>query len=1023
MKKYPTISVIVPVYNTEKFLKRCIESLINQTYQELEIILVNDASTDGSPEIIEEYLQTDPRVKCVEHEKNRGLFQARITGVQASTGKYIAFVDSDDHVSIDWFRLLVKKAEETQADITVGEWCFEYENGWREYLNLDPFRIQDLCLEGDDVIKEFMNQEGRCFSWHVVWNKLYSRQLWDQCESDFVSFSEEHGHMLMWEDVAFSSGFWNCAKKVVNVHGGNYFYYKHSEASTSQFSVKNTARGKKYINDSFSSMQFFKKMLDKYNHYNSYSQNYNSWFLRCKADVYNDLVANLSAKTYLKEIIDKFGEVNRGDLKVEDFFYRYKTQMGHPLDWSEELKSIIASEDIDIVSFDVFDTLVQRPFCEPTDLFNILSDYFNKIIHTASYVDFKSIRIWAEQECRMHSKLTHPAIEEITLDEIYDYISDHLCFDPNILMQTKQQEIQLEYLFCKTRKSGKELFELAQYCHKKVIICSDMYLPKNVVENILRQSGYSDYYKLYISSEVKYTKHTGHIFDYICKDLSIDKKNRNRIVHIGDNWESDIVQPQKKGWRASHLSKAIDIFKGNNPGIYGGDLYKNVMQNTYHFVDTYWAAHDFIGLSCVYGMISNKIYDNPYISFNRNSDFNLNPYMIGYMALGPHLLALVQWIEENRKSLNSNKVHFVARDGFLVKKAYDIIHKDKQHSNYIRLSRKALILADVDSVPDLYSIRIKANIGNLSPQKLESYLQPLLIKEHLENVYSLLQQRNILYDRKFASIVEYQDTLKIYIENAIDMDLLPDYKKELKNYFSSMIERNDILFDIGYSGRPEASLSNILGFPVNSLYIHTLKDLANKRQERYGCICKTFYDYKPAITGVMREHLLMELGPSTIGYQKKGSTLVPSFEEYKGDYIVEYVTKIIQNAALDFISDFKKTFESYSDNIFFRGYDLSLALEYYLHNSKEIDRRIFSTMEFEDDMGEGRIINALEFWNNEIAQRNQGMGSGVATYGEVIPNMYMDGLFIKFYKWINQHYPYGSKKRELIKSIARRFIH
>ena len=78
-------------------------------------------------------------------------------------------------------------------------------------------------------------------------------------------------------------------------------------------------------------------------------------------------------------------------------------------------------------------------------------------------------------------------------------------------------------------------------------------------------------------------------------------------------------------------------------------------------------------------------------------------------------------------------------------------------------------------------------------------------------------------------------------------------------------------------------------------------------------------------------------------------------------------------------------------------------------------------MKFEDDMGEGRTISALEFWNNEIAQRNLQSNSGIV-HGEIIPNMYMDGLFIKFYKLINKSFPYGSKKRELIKRVARRFI-
>ena len=1022
MEKYPLISVIVPVYNTEKFLKKCLESLINQTYQELEIIVVNDASTDDSNDIIQEYVAADSRVHCVVHKKNMGLFQARITGVQASKGDYIAFVDSDDYVSIDWFRLLVKKAMEERADIVVGEWCFEYETGWREYLNLDPFRIQDLCLCGSEVIDSFMKQEGRCFSWHVVWNKLYKRDLWEQCEADFVNFSRQHGHMLMWEDVAFSSGFLTCAKKVVNVHGGNYFYYKHSSASTSQFSIKNRTRGEKYINDSSSAIEFMEFMLKKRNYLSLYQKQYNNWKLYCKYTLYHDLIENLSSRVYKNSIENRLGHLDKLEYEIEDFYYQNKTKLDTEYDWYEEIKKFICAPDTAIVSFDVFDTLVQRPFLEPTDLFNILSDKFNELLNSSAYIDFKQIRISAENECRKLYALKHPSIEEITLDEIYTYIQKKCCFDSQVINHIKDIEVELELSFCKPRNSGKELFELAQYCNKKIIICSDMYLSEDVIAAILRKNQYANWAKLYVSSETKFTKQSGHMYDYICRDMKIPPRGRKNCIHIGDNWQSDVEMPKKKGWESAHLSKAADLLRGRNPGIYSGEFYQNVMQNSYHLVDTYWAEHDFLGLSCVFGLIGNKIYDNPYISINRGSDFNMNPYTIGYMTLGPHLLALIQWIEKKRQSLDAPTIHFVARDGFLVKKAYDIYYPGNQNSNYIRLSRKSLLLADVNSISDLYSIYIKANITGLSPQKLENYLSPILSQDHLIEVHKKLKENHIIYERKFASIIEYHAALKLYIEYAVNMNQLQTYKRELKKYFSNIFKENDILFDIGYSGRPEAALSNILEFPINSLYIHTLKDIASKRQKRHHCICETFYDYKPVITGVIREHLLMELGPSTIGYKKSGNSLMPVLEEYSENHTVSFVTQILQKAALDFIADYKKTFDDYSKYILARGYDLSLPLEYYLHNSKEMDRRIFSTMKFEDDMGEGKTVNALEFWNNELNQRNQHPSSG-AVYGEIIPNMYMDGLFVKFYNYINKTCPYGSKKRELIKRIVRHFLH
>ena len=113
----------------------------------------------------------------------------------------------------------------------VGEWCYDYDEK-KAYCNLDPFRVKDFCLEGNDVLAAFMEQEGRSFSWSVVWNKLYAKTLWNQCVSEFRKFSRKHGHMIMWEDIAFSSGLWAHAQKVVNVHHANYYYFQHAGAST-----------------------------------------------------------------------------------------------------------------------------------------------------------------------------------------------------------------------------------------------------------------------------------------------------------------------------------------------------------------------------------------------------------------------------------------------------------------------------------------------------------------------------------------------------------------------------------------------------------------------------------------------------------------------------------------------------------------------------------------------------------------------------------------------------------------------
>ena len=116
-QKLPLISVIIPVYNVEKYLKKCIDSVINQTYTNLEIILVSDTSPDNCEKICDDYAEKDSRIKVIHKEKN-GLSAARNAGIDIASGKYIGFVDSDDYIALDMYELLYKNILKENADIS-----------------------------------------------------------------------------------------------------------------------------------------------------------------------------------------------------------------------------------------------------------------------------------------------------------------------------------------------------------------------------------------------------------------------------------------------------------------------------------------------------------------------------------------------------------------------------------------------------------------------------------------------------------------------------------------------------------------------------------------------------------------------------------------------------------------------------------------------------------------------------------------------------------------------------------------
>ena len=138
----PRVSIIVPMYGVEKYVEQCIDSLLKQTLQEIEIILVDDGSPDRSGEIADEYAKKDSRIKVV-HQKNSGLGPARNTGIRVATGDYIGFVDSDDWANHQMFARLYEVAVKNNADIVVSGHC-EVTNGVVTKIKRHPLEGQTL---------------------------------------------------------------------------------------------------------------------------------------------------------------------------------------------------------------------------------------------------------------------------------------------------------------------------------------------------------------------------------------------------------------------------------------------------------------------------------------------------------------------------------------------------------------------------------------------------------------------------------------------------------------------------------------------------------------------------------------------------------------------------------------------------------------------------------------------------------------------------------------------------------------
>lgn len=193
------ISIIVPIYKVEKYIRQCVESIINQTYRDIEIILVDDGSPDNCPAICDEYAAQDSRVKVI-HKKNGGLIAARKSGVQASKGEYICFVDGDDWIEPDMYENIANSIEATHADCIITQFFFDYPNQPRK----SEYKLNKSLYNRNDIENEifstmlFNGQYYRFGIYPCCWTKVFKRELLEK------HLMDADDRIRMGEDIAFT---------------------------------------------------------------------------------------------------------------------------------------------------------------------------------------------------------------------------------------------------------------------------------------------------------------------------------------------------------------------------------------------------------------------------------------------------------------------------------------------------------------------------------------------------------------------------------------------------------------------------------------------------------------------------------------------------------------------------------------------------------------------------------------------------------------------------------------------------
>lgn len=304
----PKISIIVPIYNVESYLDRCIQSLLNQTLKEIEIILVDDGSPDNCPVMCDEYAKQDNRIKVI-HKKNAGLGYARNSGLEIATGEYVAFVDSDDFVDSNMYQALYERAKRDNLDTCYCGFVRHYATGKDE----NKMEVRSyMCFTGRKEVDSFLlDMVGPEPSYHsdvkymmCVWKAIYSKVLIDKYNIRFCS-----ERRFVSEDIIFHLDYLPKALNVGFIPDCFYYYCVNGTATLSNtYSREKFERNKVFLAEVNRKLSLLFPVTVFQNRF------YRLCFLYLRTSIAKELKSNFSKKNLKKKMCVR-------DL-IDDSFFR-----------------------------------------------------------------------------------------------------------------------------------------------------------------------------------------------------------------------------------------------------------------------------------------------------------------------------------------------------------------------------------------------------------------------------------------------------------------------------------------------------------------------------------------------------------------------------------------------------------------------------------------------------------------------------------------------------------------------------
>lgn len=522
-------------------------------------------------------------------------------------------------------------------------------------------------------------------------------------------------------------------------------------------------------------------------------------------------------------------------------------------------------DDAEVVSFDIFDTLIVRLYEKPTDVFLQLQDSYRES-------GFYSARIEGERIAREIANKSN--VHEVTLEQIYLQMNRNYRY----LME---KEMDLEKACCVANEEMRAVYDYAKVKNKIIYISSDMYLPQAVIEHILHKNGYMGYKKLFLSAVTMRPKATGEMYDDILAQSGVNCK---KIVHIGDNDVADFQKAIEKGFNALLYKKSC--------------------------TEEWLNLKKFFGDNFQYSAISSLYLGNAaYLDTMNQVDFW---YDFGNKYFGLLLFAYCKWLHSEKLRLNISKFYFMLRDGYIVKKVYDLLYPDDNHNVYIYGSRRLFLFAGMQEYND-----IKMHVSGLHTFGLT-----------YEQVYQRLGINDTYLEKEYCKVFDKKEVVK----TERDLDRIDDFfrthvailnsisekeRKRIVEYLKSIdfFEGNIGIVDLGWKGSMLKSISKICkmedlpvsmsgfylathectcdGLHMNSFLMH---DGKYKTEYPFAVLVKSGY-----IVALL-ELVFSASFPSVINLKRTKDTIQPIYAElFKGEDSRIEIYKRIETGILDFI--------------------------------------------------------------------------------------------------------------------------